>query len=76
VTIERAGDSEYLLTLTTGTVGSGSVQRFRAGTCRAVAQAAAVALALLLNPAAAPPSAAPTEEAATTEFPRVSESQE
>jgi len=37
VTIERAGDSEYLLTLSTPSAASGSSQRFRAGTCRAVA---------------------------------------
>ena len=51
VVIERAEDSAYVLTLTTGGSESGSSQTFRAGTCRAVAKAAAVTLALLLNPA-------------------------
>jgi hypothetical protein len=51
VTIEREGESSYVLTLSTGAAGPGAIQTFRAGTCRAVAQAAAVTLALLLNPA-------------------------
>jgi hypothetical protein len=54
VSIERREGSEYVLTLTTETAGSGSIQTFRAGSCKAVAQAAAVTLALLLNPAGAP----------------------
>jgi len=63
VTIERAGDSEYLLSLTTPSAASGSTQRFRAGTCRAVAQAAAITLALLLNPAGTLHSSEPAEPA-------------
>jgi hypothetical protein len=50
VTIEKEGESSYVLTLTTGAAGPSAIQTFRAGTCRAVAQAAAVTLALILNP--------------------------
>lgn len=60
VSIQRTQGSDYVLTLTTETAGSGSIQRFRAGSCKAVAQAAAVTLALLLNPAGAPESVAPS----------------
>lgn len=59
VSIERTAGSGYVLTLTTETAGSGSIQRFRAASCKAVAQAAAVTLALLLNPTGTPHSAAP-----------------
>jgi hypothetical protein len=62
VVVERADDSSYVLTLTTGDSDSGSSQTFRAGTCRAVAKAAAVTLALLLNPA--------SSEAKPEELPR------
>jgi hypothetical protein len=60
VSIERVEGSSYVLTLTTETGGSGSVQTFRAANCSAVAQAAAVTLALLLNPTGASHSAPKT----------------
>jgi hypothetical protein len=63
VTIEREGESSYVLTLTTGAAGPGAIQTFRAGSCRAVAQAAAVTLALLLNPDPADTSVASSSEA-------------
>jgi hypothetical protein len=62
VTVQR-DESDYVLTLTTGAAGPNSIQTFRAGTCRAVAQAAAVTLALLLNPAGASHSSAGPEQA-------------
>jgi hypothetical protein len=61
VRIERTEGSSYVLTLTTETGGSGSVQSFRAANCSAVAQAAAVTLALLLNPSGASHPAPPTK---------------
>lgn len=66
VIIERKQGSEYVLVLTTRASGPDSIQTLRAGTCRAVAQAAAVTLALLLNPASAPGPAAPRDEAVPT----------
>jgi hypothetical protein len=52
VTIEHAPDTGYLLTLTTAMAEPGTHQTVRADTCAGAARAAAVTLALILNPVA------------------------